>query len=88
MGTLDRDNLLPIGEKVRINLPAEREEVPHQVVNRSKTMKRTQKKTMRNEVDQHCKYVDLTPDSDDSSNCAYYPVKQKGNLKHHLRGRK
>lgn len=44
--------------------------------------------TEENNEDQHCKYVDLTPDSDDRSNCAYYPVEQKVNLKHHLRGRK
>lgn len=43
--TLHRDHLLPIGEEVRINLPAEREEVPRHMVTRSKTVKRTQKKS-------------------------------------------
>lgn len=79
--TLHRDHLLPIGEEVRINLPAEREEVPRHMVTRSKTVKRTQKKAIRHEVDpESCKCVDITSDSDDSSHCAYYPVEQTVDL--------
>lgn len=66
---------------MRINLPAEREEVPHNMVTRSKTVKRTQKKAIRHGVDpESCKCVDITSDSDDSSNCAYYPVEQTVDL--------
>lgn len=66
---------------MRINLPAEREEVPCHMVTRSKTVKRKRNKAIRHGVDsESCKCVDITSDSDDGSNCAYYPVEQTVDL--------
>lgn len=77
--TLHRDHLLPIGEGVRINLPSGREESSRRVVTRSKTVERRQKKAVNHERENR-ESVNCNSESDDSSDCVYYPVGRTGNL--------
>lgn len=77
--TLHRDHLLPIGEGVRINLPSEREDSSRRVVTRSKTVERRQKKVVNHERE-NSESVNWNSESDDSSDCVYYPVERTVNL--------
>lgn len=70
--TLHRDHLLPIGDKVRLYLPDERNEVRTTVVTRAKAVERTQREQSAQDC---CDSIDHS-DSDESL-CDYLPVQQQ-----------